>query len=651
MTNMQVEFPTHERPHSNIGTPQMLLIATGFTVLFFVALYFTPVTDGNFMRDLFLGAERKGGKLIKPFLVERVIFQGVTTWVWALSTATIILKLLRTRAERQSLHGDIIPEDIDFRNTEQCVVVYERIKNHPQLTQSVGLTRVARVMAMWINTVDFERVAQYAREQADLDAAVSDSSYRRNRLFIWAMPLLGFVGTVFGVAAGISGFAAFLSGSNVTPEEIKNQVGSITEGLAVAFYCTLLGLVTAGLAAFPSLMAERKEEDALSEVEEYVQDRMVSKMPSGQGEQQRMAEELANAVRQGMEGATLQQKFPIEELAQAIDAGFRRLPNPDRYEEVFSHAVAKAGDIINQKYDQFAQNYEKRVSELGAQLGGKIEQAGIAVSTSAQQLAQQVTVQTQQVLQQMTEQTQRVGQQMGEQTERVSQQMTEQSQRVGQQMVEQTQRLAQSLAEMETRQNRQSQVVTDELKRLATQMPEEFRKAQERYLGTQAEAEQRSADRFEKLTEHMVSIGRDHARQFSEAHDRYVAAIADLDAKEIARWEKMVAEFNQLAGRLAEQFKQSVASLDSTTARYSERVQESAAALSEQLRQVQALGMEIDKVLRTTQSMEATLRQVGSSDEFRQTLNNLRTHLTASDELLRQLSRPRRVVFQEMHEG
>jgi ABC-type transporter Mla subunit MlaD len=70
-------------------------------------------------------------------------------------------------------------------------------------------------------------------------------------------------------------------------------------------------------------------------------------------------------------------------------------------------------------------------------------------------------------------------------------------------------------------------------------------------------------------------------------------------------------------------------------------------SLNEQLESIQKIGTEIDKVLRTTQSVETTLRQVGSSDEFRQTLANLRTHLSASDELLKQLSRPRKVVFQE----
>ena len=80
----------------------------------------------------------------------------------------------------------------------------------------------------------------------------SDASCRGSRVYSWAMPLLGFVGTVCGGSYGIGGFAEFLSGE-VSAEEIKVQVGIITEGLAVAFYTTLVGLLTAGMAAFIAL--------------------------------------------------------------------------------------------------------------------------------------------------------------------------------------------------------------------------------------------------------------------------------------------------------------------------------------------------------------------------------------------------------------
>ena len=565
----QVDFPAHERPTTETSTLLMLLIGIAVTIVWFVALYFTPVSesgDMNFLRDLFMGAEIKSGQVIHGFLTERLIFQGTIMLVWAFSLATVILKTLRARKERAVLEESIVPEGLDMKDTNKLIEVYERVKATPNLSESLCLTRVARVLAMWINTGDFERTAEYAHVQSDVDAVASDASFRRNRLFIWAMPLLGFVGTVFGVAAGISGFAAFLHQSNVTASQITEQVGNITSGLAVAFFCTLLGLATAGLAAFPSLMMERGEEDVLAEIDELVEDRLLSHMPSGGvgvAQDKFPTDELVTAIKAGMEGLQAQTKFPVEELAHAIDAGFRRLPNPERYEEVFTKAVTKAGEVINQKYDEFQTNYERRVGELGAQLGAKMEVVANNFSTGTQRM------------------------------------------------------------------------MTD------------FSRAQERTQEQFTKTDQKLTERFEEMAESVTKLGKDISEQIGEVHERYVDAVAELDKKEIQRWEKMVGDFNQLSSKLADSFRQSVSSLDSASNRYADRIQQSVEQLTKQLDQIAKLGAEIDKVLHTTQSMETTLRQVGSSDEFRQTLSNLRNHLAVSDELLKQLSRPRKVIFQE----
>jgi ABC-type transporter Mla subunit MlaD len=527
----------------------------GIAVIITLAIFGTAFVAGGFVKDLFMGRDK--------ILVDRVFFQGIITIVWALSTANVILKMLLLKKERAAVMESGLSESLDMTDKEALITLYERIKSRSDIAESLGLTRIARVLAMWINTGDFERTSQYAREQADLDAAASDSTFRRNRLFIWAMPLLGFVGTVYGVANGISGFASFLHQSGVTMDQIKDAIGGIVTGLSVAFMCTLLGLLTAGLAAFPSLMAESKEEEILGEIDELVEDRLLSRMPSAEAQKAFPVDEMVAAIRQGMEGMQTQSKFPVEELAQAIDAGFRRLPNPDRYEEVFSRAISKAGDLINQKYDEFAQNYERRVGELGSQLGGKLEGVASGFNNGTQRIMSELT------------------------------------------------------------------------------------KTQERNLEIYSKNEQKLADKFEDLTEQLTKIAKEQSEQFGDAHEKYVGAIQELDKKEIARFEKMVQEFSQLSTRLADSFRQSVSSMETASTRYSERMQQSVESLNEQLEKIAQLGTEIDKVLRTTQAMETTLRQMGSSDEFRQTLANLRTHLSTSDELLKQLSRPRKVVFQE----
>lgn len=549
----KVQFPAHKRPTTAVNTAMMLGIGLVITLVIYAAIW--PFTD-TFIRDLFIG--RKG------FFLDRLFFCGLITWMWALSTTNIVLKAARIRSQRALLNESGISDQLDFHDPEQIRDTYQRIQSHSSLTDSIALTRMARVLAVWINTEDSDRTVAVAKEESELDAFASDGTYRLNRLFIWALPVLGFIGTVYGVSLAVSNFAGFLSGA-VTPDAIKVQVGLITTGLGVAFYTTLLGLCFATLAAFSSLLMERSEEGMLEEVDEVVQDRLLLHMPTAaeSAEKEFPIEKMVTAIKEGMEGIQSNLKFPVDELAQAIDAGFRRLPNPDRYEEVFTRAITKAGDIINQKYDEFQTNYERRVGELGSQLGGKLEQVAGNFNAGSQRLA------------------------------------------------------------------------------------EEFRKTQEKNLEVFSRNEQKLTEKFDELTESISTLGKEQAKQFAEAHERYVEAVEDLDKKEIQRWEKMVGEFNQLSLRLAEQFKQACASLDSASARYSERIQASVEALVQQLEKVTQLGNEIDKVLRMTQSMEATLRQVGSSEEFRQTLANLRNHLTTSDELLKQLSRPRKVVFQE----
>ncbi|MCG3148463.1 MAG: hypothetical protein PCFJNLEI_01907 [Verrucomicrobiae bacterium] len=570
MAISKVEFPTHARPTTNVSTGALLGIAAAMTGAVYVIMWILPNTGSmGFVRDLFVG-NRGPDELAKGvgnYYIDRLVFCGLITYFWALSTTNCLLKVMRIKKERTMLDADVLPQHIEFTNNESIRQIYDRVRSHSNLEDSIGLTRVCRVLAVWINSEDADRTVEVAKEEADLDVYTSDSSYRLNRLFIWALPVLGFIGTVYGVSLAVSNFAGFLQGA-VTPEAIKIQVGMITTGLGVAFYTTLLGLIFATIAAFSSLLMERTEESMLDEINELVEDRIMLQLPTAaeSAKDQFPTEEIVGAIKESLAGFAQSQRFPVEELAQAIDAGFRRLPNPERYEEVFTKAITKAGDLINQKYAEFQTHYERRVAELGSELGGKLSEVGNNFNTGT------------------------------------------------------------------------------------TRMMSEFTKAQDKTLEGFAKNDAKLTERFDDMSERVTTMGKEIAEQIGEAHERYVDAVEELDKKEIQRWEKMVNEFNQLAVKIADSFKQSVATLDSASGRYADRIQQSVQQLNDQLENITKLGNEIDRVLRTTQSMEATLRQVGSSDEFRQTLANLRSHLVSSDELLKQLSKPRKVVFQEARE-
>ena len=446
MSELKVQFPPEERPSTSVNVWLNTLIATVITIGMLAAVYQLPTK--SFTRELLLGqrkAHKEGltkeqeAELLKHppketwvdklnMNAERTIFQGLTLFMWAMSGVCIGLKFVRINKEFRLLKGEILPQGLNLRDIPSLIEVHSKVMAYKEMGSSIALTRAGRILAMWINTEDFERTAQYAKQENEMDIFVSDSSYRANRLYIWAMPLLGFVGTVYGVSYGIGGFADFLRGQ-VTSDEIKYQVGLITEGLAVAFYCTLLGLMTAGLAAFPSLAAEKKEEEMLGEIDEMIEDRLVSRMPSvrktefPQEDIRAMREgidrfdvrinsddlvaaiskikiefpmdefrdalknikldlpmeKFVSGIKEGMQDLRVNVIMPMEDLSRAIDQGFRRLPDPDNYVTVFSRAIAQASDLVTEKHRQFAAAYEHRIGELSTGFAGKMDDVAVSI--------------------------------------------------------------------------------------------------------------------------------------------------------------------------------------------------------------------------------------------------------------------------------
>jgi biopolymer transport protein ExbB/TolQ len=371
----RVDFPADERAKTDVSMLGVSALATLLTFAILGAIY--PF-EHTFIRDLIMGREGLD--------FERLTFQGLTIWMWMLSLANVVLKVIRIKRETKILKMDLIPYGLDMHDFPLLISIYEKIMAHPKLAKSVALMRIAHILGMWINTEDFERTAQAAKESNELDIFVSDSSFRANRLFIWAMPLLGFLGTVYGVSYGIGGFADFLRGQ-VTAEEIKYQVGLITEGLAVAFYCTLLGLCTAGVAAFPSLFIERKEEEVLGEIDEYVQSRLISRMPSV-----RKAEfpvDQIVAIRKGIENIKIDVHFPVDDLAKAIQQGFDRFPDATLYEKVFMKSIESATAMVDTHFNRLNSAYQAGLSQVLEGMLASFKQSKQELQGSLQTVAQE----------------------------------------------------------------------------------------------------------------------------------------------------------------------------------------------------------------------------------------------------------------------
>jgi hypothetical protein len=96
---------------------------------------------------------------------------------------------------------------------------------------------------------------------ADNDAVALENSYGLIRFITWAVPILGFLGTVLGITKAIAG---------VTPERLENDLSSVTDGLAEAFDTTALALALTMLTMALSFIVERLEQGVLEIVDQVI---------------------------------------------------------------------------------------------------------------------------------------------------------------------------------------------------------------------------------------------------------------------------------------------------------------------------------------------------------------------------------------------
>ncbi len=328
-------YPVHdsrsEGPARGTHVGMILPLALGLaaTLVFYGILWVMPDTQ--------FGA----------LFMDRGYVPYVIAFMASLSASFLVVKWLRFRRQKRGRELDVLPaaEAPEIR-PDNIPEVRHSLDRIPATAQdSFVVRRVRRALDEFGARGRVQDVVQALNSQADTDADSVASSYSMVKVLIWAMPILGFIGTVMGIGAAVSGFSGSMAES-AQFETIRNSLGSVTGGLAMAFDTTLIALVASLLVMFPARWLQKAEEDHLTEVDQYAMERVVPRMKepggapsvssSGTG---RLSESEARQI------ATLPQRIEAlgDKLAERMVASWRQMQSEAhaREKEQLQH-VAKA---------------------------------------------------------------------------------------------------------------------------------------------------------------------------------------------------------------------------------------------------------------------------------------------------------------------
>jgi MotA/TolQ/ExbB proton channel family len=142
------------------------------------------------------------------------------------------------------------------------------------------VNRMRKALELFEVKQNNDSVSHMLESQSDIDSMRIGGSYTLVKAFFWAIPILGFIGTVIGLSQAIGGMD--LSHMEDV-DAVMASLSEVTGGLGTAFDATLFGLALALLVNFVMNTMAKDEDDCLNEIDAFCNEVLLPRLNDGGG--------------------------------------------------------------------------------------------------------------------------------------------------------------------------------------------------------------------------------------------------------------------------------------------------------------------------------------------------------------------------------
>lgn len=305
------------------------------------------------------GDSYTAGSYLRELFTQRGWPQYVTTFLMFWCLAILVMKGINIRKQRRAMLIEALPSDIDDEiNIHNLPEFHQHLINFPtQLRNTYIVNRIRKALEFFYIRQNNPEVAQMLASQSEIDANKVAGSYSLVKVFLWAIPIMGFIGTVIGIGGAIAGFGAVLGGEAGNMEAIKEPLMNVLDQLGVAFDTTLLALVFSILLSFPASSLQNSEEDLVTNVDEYCIDNLLRRLnDGGAGSSSGGDSGLLKAIGEAM---AANQKDMLKKFSQVQDGMSDSLDNQQKYFKEVAAVIDTQLEAIGKR----AETYEKKLDD------------------------------------------------------------------------------------------------------------------------------------------------------------------------------------------------------------------------------------------------------------------------------------------------
>lgn len=297
------------------------------------------------------------GNRIGAIFLDRGWVNYAETFLFAWGIAILVMKWKQNQHQAQATLLQLFPERLGREiNSSNVGGFIDNIYKTPlTLRDSLIVNRIRKALELFELRVDNGEVAAFLSTQSDIDANRSTASYSLLKVFLWAIPILGFIGTVLGLSVAVGSLAM---GDTSSPEALKSSINSLTGGLGVAFDTTLLGLILSMLMSFPLSAVQKKEDETLTLIDAFCTEKLLPKLNDSRNLAADTLMEQAESIPQLVASlARAHETFLInlnDSTRMLRETGEKLQARLDSHQQVvetsFANAVAKLSDTSSEVF-------------------------------------------------------------------------------------------------------------------------------------------------------------------------------------------------------------------------------------------------------------------------------------------------------------
>lgn len=195
----------------------------------------------------------------------------IILWLFCASFLHLLLKRKRLQQEQQqsaAISQTFLPAitaDDALENDEQAILA--KLQKHSIENDISAENLLVSRLTLFLNHHDDDVDETFGMKEREY----MRSSFSLSRFMVWAVPIMGFIGTVWGISNGIAHFSdAMTMTSSVTDVSamLKENLPMVTSSLATAFDTTLLALLLSIPLMMLMISLEKSEEAYLIDLDE-----------------------------------------------------------------------------------------------------------------------------------------------------------------------------------------------------------------------------------------------------------------------------------------------------------------------------------------------------------------------------------------------